>query len=136
MALLAAVGITGLMLPVLLGAIGGIGGLVLFCWGGTRIICHILHGDDPHYQEYLSNCDPWFDTLPPPFRSSPTKQSPYYCLRCHGDMWTPVGVCPHCGFGENEMVCNDCGTTVTQPNPNAFETTGVTCPQCMNVLRR
>lgn len=135
--LFALIGTAGIVLPVLLGAAVGVGGLVLFCWGFTRIAGHLMYGHDPSYQQWVKNGDPWFDTLPPPFRASKTNSSraPYFCLKCGGDMFVPVGVCPACGHGADQMQC-PCGTEVTQPYQNAFETTGVTCPNCRNVLRR
>ena len=61
--------------------------------------------------------------------------APYYCLKCGGDMYAPVGVCPKCNHGADQMQC-PCGTEVTQPHSGAFETVGVTCPNCGTVLRR
>ena len=64
-----------------------------------------------------------------------TGTAPYYCLKCGGDMYAPVGVCPKCNHGADQMQC-PCGTEVTQPHSGAFETVGVTCPNCGTVLRR
>ncbi|MCB9924940.1 MAG: hypothetical protein H6822_22365 [Planctomycetaceae bacterium] len=63
------------------------------------------------------------------------RTAPYSCLRCKSGMWSSNGVCPSCGFGANEMVC-PCGLEVVQPQAGAFETTGVICPNCHNILRR
>ena len=131
------VGITGLILPVLLGAVVGIGGLVLFCWGGTHLVGHLLYGNDPTYRRWCQNSDPWFDTLPPPFRA-PVNQSsdnaPFHCPHCGTGVYSEVGVCPNCNYGAGMAVCS-CGTTVAEPIPGAFTTTGVICPNCNSVLQ-
>lgn len=128
-------GVAWPLLPVFIGAFAGIAVLVLFCWGGSRLLGHLFLGHDPAYQEWCRRSDPWFDTLPPPFRAPETQQAPYLCLRCRGGMWSHNGICPSCGYGRNEMVCS-CGLEVVQPHTNAFEMTGVICPNCHNILRR
>ena len=132
---LAICGISGLVLPVLLGSIVGVGMLVLVCWGGSRLLGQLFLGNDPAYREWCRRSDPWFDTLPPPFGAPDNQDAPYQCLRCQGAMWSVNGVCPSCGFGRNEMVC-PCGLEVVQPQANAFETTGVICPNCGGLLLR
>ena len=99
------------VLPILLGVTVGIGGLVLFCWGFTRIAGHLMYGDDPLYQEWCRTSDPWFDTLPAPFRA-PEDNS----------------------YVAPQVVC-DCGATVVEPITGAFRTTGVLCPVCNALLR-
>lgn len=128
-------GISGLVLPILLGSVVGVGMLVLVCWGGSRLLGHLFLGHDPAYQEWCRRSDPWFDTLPPPFGAPDNQHAPYQCLRCHGDMWSINGVCSSCGFGKDEMVC-PCGLEVVQPQEEAFETVGVICPNCGGLLRR
>jgi len=132
---LAVCGIGGLVLPVLLGSVVGVALLVLVCWGGSRLLGHVFLGHNPTYREWCRKSDPWFDTLPPPFRAPDQQHAPYSCMRCKGDTWSINGVCPSCNFGANEMFCS-CGLEVRQPVPNAFETTGVICPGCGSVLRR
>jgi len=132
---LAVMGISGLVLPILLGSLVGVAMLVLVCWGGSRLLGHLFLGHDPAYQEWCRRSDPWFDTLPPPFRAPDEQQLPYLCLRCRGGMWSHNGVCPSCGFGKNEMIC-PCGLEVVQPQEGAFESTGVVCPNCRSVLWR
>ncbi len=134
-AFLAVVGIGGLVLPVLLGSLVGVTLLVLVCWGGSHLLGHLFLGHDPAYREWCRKSDPWFDTLPPPFRAPDSHHAPYQCLRCHGGMWSINCVCPSCGFGRNEMVC-PCGVEVVQPHENAFETTGVVCWNCHRILNR
>ena len=128
-------GISGLVLPILLGSFVGVGMLVLVCWGGSRLLGHLFLGNDPAYQEWCRRSDPWFDTLPPPFGTPDNHHAPYQCLRCSGGMSSINGVCPSCGFGKNEMVC-PCGLEVVQPHDGAFENPGVICPKCNGLLRR
>jgi hypothetical protein len=132
---LAIMGISGLVLPILLGSVGGVTLLVLVCWGGSRLLGQLFLGNDPAYQQWCRRSDPWFDTLPPPFGAPDRHHAPYQCLRCSGGMSSINGVCPSCGFGRNELVC-PCGLEVVQPQEGAFETTGVICPRCKVVLWR
>ena len=133
---LGVMGISGLVLPVLIGAIVGVAILVAICWGGTMLLNEIFQGNNPTYQRWKKEGDPWFDTLPPPFRAPAAKHNaPYSCLKCQGPMQTINEVCSTCNFGANEMVCA-CGLEVVQPVPSAFETVGVICPNCNAVLYR
>lgn len=131
---LALCGIVGVAGPILIGVFSGVSLLVLFLWSGTRLISYLLLGDDPEYQEWRKHNDPWFDTLPPPFRAPNTK-APYYCLRCGADMWELIGICSSCGYGEHEMVCFNCNITVSEPFDGAFKTCGVICPGCKGILK-
>ena len=65
---LALVSVVVPVIPILLGVVFGIGGVVFVSWGFTRIVGHLMYRNDPMYQEWSRNSDPWFDTLPPPFR--------------------------------------------------------------------
>ena len=131
---LAVMGIAVSFFPILIGALAGVAILIGLCWGGSMLLNEIFQGHNPAYQRWKREGDPWWDTLPPPFRA-PRHNAPFRCMKCKGPMQTSNGVCPSCNFGANEMVCS-CGTEVTQPTHGAFETTGVICPNCRSLLYR
>ena len=106
------------LVPVLLGLVVGLG--VPF-----GIVYTILKTNGSDFSQYFQGND----------SPGQTSQAPYHCLRCHGDMWEPVGVCPACGYGSDTMVCG-CGTQVREPYAGAFESTGVQCPNCQSVLKK
>ncbi|QDU50481.1 hypothetical protein Pan110_28320 [Gimesia panareensis] len=151
--ILAALGITAAIGPMLIGAIFGIGIWVFIVWAIIRFVGWIFAGNDPDYQQYIAEGgDPYFDTLPAPFNTdSPTQRIgglrepesdfvppehwQYQCQRCGARVEHEIDVCWNCGNGNDTMQCHGCGLLVKEPSFGAFETTGVICPQCNSLIR-
>ncbi|PQO27591.1 hypothetical protein C5Y96_18870 [Blastopirellula marina] len=71
----AALGVAVTIGPFILGAVLGIGLLVLFVWAVVRLVGFVLFGNDPQYQEFINTGgDPYLDFLPPPFNTDADAQ--------------------------------------------------------------
>lgn len=112
----AALGMAVTIGPFILGAVIGIGLLVLFVWSAVRLAGHILFGSDPQYQDFISSGgDPYLDFLPPPFNTDSDAQ------RLGAISGFDSDACPHHDSGDHRScTCPCCNITVWEVNPGDF----------------
>ena len=132
--------------PFIIGAVLGVGLLVLFLWGSVRVIGYLLFGGQPEYQQFIQNGgDPYLDFVPPPFNSDTQIQrlgglrEPEYtafvppshwrcqCPCCGARVESSVDVCWHCGYGEDIVQCPNCHQFVKELTPGDFQNSVICC---------